>query len=194
MSDEQANEVHQILTKRSMFVNGVLVNDGGRGDCFQDICLQVLQKSMSNNYCKVKEPCAGTLKVWQTQCEGIERAGCRRNDGRVRALLDIRSGLSFAAALPVIYSICPYIQFFSTDDVSVLCYGWGQNKKPKVMTTKEAIEYNAKHNLSTGFSGPSGETSKQRVMVYNLTISTGYKLTCAVLKLADNNFTEEVIS
>jgi hypothetical protein len=194
MSDEQAREVHEILDHRARFVRCVLVDDGGKGDSFKDICMQVIQKSAPNNYCAVKEPAPATLKMWQEQCEGIERAAKRRNDGRVRALLDLRSGLSFAAALAVIFSVCHYMQFFSTDDVSVMCYGWGQNKNPKVMTTKEAIAYGNEHNLSPGFSGSSGETSKQRVMVYNTTISTAYKLTCTVLKLADNSFTDEVIS
>jgi hypothetical protein len=108
-------------------------------------------------------------------------------------LIDIRSGLSFAAALSFLFSFVDWKQFFSSDDVSVMIYPWctSGGEKPRVMLTQEAIDWLKEHNLSAGYAADS-PVHKQRVMEFHLTISTGGKLTCAVLKWADRNFTEQV--
>jgi hypothetical protein len=192
LTDEQAEEIHDILTDRGMVFDAVEKDQGGFGDDFHEVCLSVIKNSMPNNYCDVPPAAPDTLKVWKKQIRAIDRAGCKKNDGRIRALIDLRSGLSFAAALAFIFSFCHYIQFFSSDDVHVMCYAWDSRKHPRVMLTQEVIDYHKEHNLSSGYSRSSAASHKQRVLEFNLTISTNDKLTCTVLKFSDKNFTQEV--
>jgi hypothetical protein len=193
LSHSQAEKVHNILTERAIKWNAVHVNNNSVGGSFVDVCLEVIRADMPNQLCVLNPPSLPTVKNWQRQARGINRSGSKKNDGRIRALIDIRSGLSFAAALSFLFSFVDWRQFFSSDDVSVMIYPWckGGVDKPRVMLTQEAIDFLKEHNLSAGYSSDE-PVHKQRVMEFHLTISTGGKLTCAVLKWADRNFTDQV--
>jgi hypothetical protein len=194
MSDDQAEQVYRIVTERGMKWDAVMVKDGGNDGAFEDVCLEVLRAGQTNQLCELRRPAPSTVEVWRKQCRCIDRSGSKKNDGRQRALLDVRSGISFAAALTFLFTVggVHYSHFFSSDAVSVLINPWDGKSKPRVMLTQEVIDFHKEHNISAGYSSSRYNVNKQRVMEVTLTISTGYNLTCVVMTWTDRNFTDLV--
>jgi hypothetical protein len=89
MTEEQAERVNDILFARGISWNAVMVDDGDRGTAFVDVCMEVLREDMVNKLCDVVPPSRGTIEIWRQQCGGVDRSGSKKNDGRMRALINI---------------------------------------------------------------------------------------------------------
>lgn len=103
---------------------------------------------------------------------------------RQKAFLDLRNPLSLCAVLKVIFEEVSPTNFLSSDDVSVMLNSWD---KPKVITTREAKEWLASHNI--GVSKTEAE-QQRRMIQFNFTAAGDGDLVCSIAKIADHNFTE----
>jgi hypothetical protein len=109
----------------------------------------------------------------------------KKSPSRVKAFEVIRNPVSLCALLWSLFrrGLDPEL-IYSSDDVSVLLNR--MNDKPQVITTKVAKELLQEQNI--GISAQVKE-QKQRVVCFNLTISSMGCLICKVLKFADRKFT-----
>ena len=84
-----------------------------------------------------------------------------KSDSRLNAFMNIRNQISCAAAMKYIFQSANHCLFFSRDDVSILVNKM-DDVKPKVILTKEAIEFLNSHHLSISTEGAQ---EQQRICV-----------------------------
>lgn len=129
-------------------------------------------------------PHRNTLSKYVKKSEAlvIQKADLKPKS-RKPALENIRNQLSYCAMQHVLQKHVRKELIFSSDDVSVLI---NQFDKPKVLTTKEAMNHLAAHNL--GVSTTSVEKLQERVATFNCTISADFELLCKIIKIVDKEF------
>ena len=88
-----------------------------------------------------------TIKKYQKKAAGVVRPADVKSDSRLKAFENIRNQISCAAAMKHIFKSVHYRLFFSCDDVSILVNKM-DDIKPKVILTKEAMEFLNSHHLS----------------------------------------------
>lgn len=123
-----------------------------------------------------------TLHRYYKLCELQERSADIKTPARATAYENIRNPLSLCAVMHTVYKKVDPHDIVSSDDFSVLLNGWLE--KPKVITTKRALELLAQINLSVSVTE---EQKKQRVVTFNCSISIG-GVVVKVMKVSDRNF------
>ena len=125
-----------------------------------------------------------TIKKYQKKAAGVVRPADVKSDSRLKAFENIRNQISCAAAMKFIFQSVHHRLFFSCDDVSILVNKM-DDVKPKVILTKEAIEFLNSHHLSVSTDGAQ---EQQRMITFNLCIGGGFEAPSKVIKFADRNF------
>lgn len=125
-----------------------------------------------------------TVKKYQKQAAGVVKPADVKSDSRLKAFENIRNQVSCAAAMKYIFQAVHYSLFFSCDDVSILVNKM-DDKKPRVVLPKEAVEFLNSHHLSVSTDGAQ---EQQRMIAFNLCIGGGCQAPSKVIKFADRNF------
>ena len=107
-----------------------------------------------------------------------------KSNSRLKAFENIRNQISCAAAMRYIFQSVHNRLFFSCDDVSILVNKM-DDVKPKVILTKEAIEFLNSHHLSVSTDRAQ---EQQRMITFNICIERGCAAPSKVIKFADRNF------
>ena len=125
-----------------------------------------------------------TIKKYQKKAAGVVRPADVKSNSRLKAFENIRNQISCAAAMRYIFQSVHHRLFFSCDDVSILVNKM-DDVKPKVILTKEAIEFLNSHHLSVSTDGAQ---EQQRMITFNICIGGGCEAPSKVIKFADRNF------
>jgi hypothetical protein len=127
-----------------------------------------------------------TVKKYQIKAAGVVKPADVKSESRLKAFENIRNQVSCAATMNHVFKTVAPELFFSCDDVSILVNKM-DDVKPKVILTKEAIEFLNSHHLSVSTDGAQ---EQQRMITFNLCIGGGGDAPSKVIKFADRNFEE----
>jgi hypothetical protein len=127
-----------------------------------------------------------TIKKYAKKAAGVVKPADVKSASRLKAFENIRNQVSCAATMKYVFKTVAPELFFSCDDVSILVNKM-EDVKPKVILTKEAIEFLNSHHLSVSTDGAQ---EQQRMITFNLCIGGGGEAPSKVIKFADRNFEE----
>jgi hypothetical protein len=187
LSDKQAERVYNIVLERSLSLKATK-KVGGR-ESVVEICLAEIQKDQHNQLVKPPTPSKKTIDVWLEQIGAHYAKADVKGKGRSPAFLNIRNGLSLAAAMRVMFSVVKPGLLLSTDDVSVMVHRTLMDEKPVVVTVEAAEEFLSEINVSTGTDDGTGNF-KQRMLTFSLTVGGEGDNVCDVIKVCDRSFVE----
>jgi len=140
-----------------------------------------------NQYLSLNESHERTIRRYVKNLELVVKEAEVKTGDRIKGYTNIRSSLSFAAGLKSLFQVVPPELYVSFDDLAVLVNDY--NKKPEVITTKEAMKWLKEHNIAIATTGAA---PKRRVITFNVGIAGRGLIVCRVIKFCDHLFTDMV--
>ncbi len=153
------------------------------GKPLMDVFKEVMVTGQNNRHVLPKVS-AKTVQKYTRKQAAYAVEGAIKTSARFSAVNNIRTPIALISTLDYVLKRVSPECFFSSDDTSVLVH---EHEKPRVITTKLAQDYLAKHNLNVS---TVEDVEQQRVITYSLTISGDNKLVCTVIKIVDKLFPE----
>ena len=147
LTEAMLKAVYDELTRRSMDYNSVR-KDAGGAYTLAKLVYDEIKKHQSNPFARrLRDVDAHTKQKWVQQLGVVVRAAQKKPKSR-QGSLDIRNPMSYAAGLKYLFTDvrASYELFVSSDDVSMMLNPMKGKEAIKVITTKEAIDWLAKHN------------------------------------------------
>ena len=186
VSKKVLDQVRDIVTQRGERLEGVMPHE------FHDLYVAEMAKENANNHLLAAPQALKYSKTTHYQylhdMKVVEFTADVKNDARVRAFLNLKNHLSYCCLGNYLSKLVHPTQLHTCDDTSVFVND--SHSKPVCYTTKEAKEFLARHNIGISVHR---NAEQQRVVVFNFTLSFN-KVTCTVVKIKDDRFTDYITS